>query len=79
MSGTVSAGLDVTALTLEEFHRSEQDIIKTKERDTLTPYKELEIIQTEERDSLTSYQEVEDRFSKLFEHFDLDREEDGDI
>ena len=62
MSGTVSAGLDVTALTLEEFHRSEQDIIRTKERDTLNPY-----------------QEVEDRFSKLFEHFDLDREEDGDI
>ena len=62
MSGTVSAGLDVTALTLEEFHRSEQDIIRTKERDTLT-----------------SYQELEDRFSRLFEHFEWDREEDGDI
>ena len=61
MSGTVSAGLDVTALTLEEFHRSEQDII-----------------QTEERDTLTSYQELEDRFSRLSEHFDWDREEDGE-
>ena len=59
---TVSAWPDATAFTLEEFHRSEQDIIRTKERDTLNPY-----------------QEVEDRFSKLFEHFDLDREEDGDI
>ena len=61
MSGTVSAGLDVTALTLEEFHRSEQDII-----------------QTEERDTYTSYQGLKDRFSKLFQHFDLDREEDGE-
>ena len=58
----MSAGPDATALNLEEFHRSEK-----------------EIIQTEERDTLTSYQELEDRFSRLFEHFEWDREEDGDI
>ena len=61
MSGTVSAGLDITALTVEEFHRVEQDIV-----------------QTEERDTFTSYQGLEDRFSKLFQHLDWDREEDGE-
>ena len=64
----MSGVLDGSALPIEECC-GEEEFLKV----------EQDIIETaEDRDTFTSYQ-LEDRLSKLFGHFDWDRENDDDI
>ena len=64
----MSGVLDGSALPIEECC-GEEEFLKV----------EQDIIETaEDRDTITSYQ-LKDRLSKLFGHFDWDRENDDDI